>query len=75
MVCESMPLHEMHNLDYTNRLHYIKKLMDRKPLKTKNWVALHSMVEEESRRAEQMYFSYLGKFEYLLEMKGRYSPC
>ena len=49
-----MSFEEMLNLEYSNRLHYIQKLLNKKSSKSKNWLIMGSMIAEEIARVEEL---------------------
>ena len=54
-----MPLHEMHNLEYSNRLCYIVKVLEKKNMKSKSSVAMVNLFHDEIARVEKMYLDSL----------------
>ena len=58
-VGERMSLEEMHSLEYSNRLYYIKGAIESRNMKSKNWGLMDKLVEDELARIEQLYINYL----------------
>lgn len=59
----SMSFEEMLNMQYSNRLYYIQKLLYKKNGKIKSWIALGGMIDEEIERIEKMCEKYFQNIE------------
>jgi hypothetical protein len=72
LVGQGMTIEEMFNLDYSNRLHFLRKTIDRRNLKTKNWLTLAGLLDQEIQRVHKAFMGELQNFDSLLQLKGKF---
>ena len=59
-------------MEYSNRLHYIRKTIDNRSLKGKNWTALVNLIKTELNRVEGLFLTHFKDVSFLVEAKRRF---
>ena len=67
-----LSLEEMYNLEYSNRLWYIRKTMEKRGVKGRSWSVLVNTIDEEIIRVKAAFFNHWEQVDQYQQIKTKY---